>query len=60
MDIQSLTTIVWVDEANLIDYSSIIDELILKSHKHLELEGRAEIFPSLVITSNIQHRCMAV
>lgn len=29
MDIQSLTTIVWVDEANLIDYSSIIDELIL-------------------------------
>lgn len=29
MDVQSLTTIVWVDEANLIDYSSIIDELIL-------------------------------
>lgn len=29
MDIQSLTTIVWVDEANLIDYSSIIDKLIL-------------------------------
>lgn len=29
MDIQSLTTIIWVDEANLIDYSSIIDELIL-------------------------------
>lgn len=25
MDIQSLTTIIWVDEANLIDYSSIID-----------------------------------
>lgn len=29
MDIQSLTTTVSVDEANLIDYSSIIDELIL-------------------------------
>lgn len=26
---QSLTAIVWVDEANLIDYSSIIDKLIL-------------------------------